>query len=78
MLMNFHGSTCDTANRLTRQSNCSFNLNVKQSNSNIRKKLFFCESDKPMEQFCQTMLKSLKPSTFSTSYNDHVKNVEHI
>jgi len=22
--------TCDTANRLTRQSNCSFNLNVKQ------------------------------------------------
>ena len=28
--------TCDTANRLTRQSNCILNLNVKQFNSNIR------------------------------------------
>ena len=32
--------TCETANILSRQSNCSFNLNVKQFNSNMRKTLF--------------------------------------
>ena len=32
--------TFNTANRLTRQSNCRFNLNVKQFNSNIRKNSF--------------------------------------
>ena len=43
--------TFNTANRLTRQSNCRFNINVKQFNSSIRKNSFFCESDKPKEQF---------------------------
>ena len=32
--------TCETANILSRHSNCSFNLNVKQFNSNMRKTLF--------------------------------------
>ena len=33
-------STCETANRLIRQDNSSFNLNVKQFNSNVRKNSF--------------------------------------
>ena len=33
-------TTCETVNRLTRQSNSSFNLNVKQFNSNVRKNSF--------------------------------------
>ena len=63
--------TCDTANILTRQSHCSFNLNVKQFNSNVR-------VINPCDSFPDYVKEFKTLNIFKNSYDDHVKNVEHI
>ena len=52
--------TCETANRLTRQSNCSFNLNVKQFNSNVRKNSFSVRVINPWNSLPDHIKESLK------------------
>jgi len=71
--------TCETANRLTRQFNCSFNLNVKQFNSNVRKNSFSVRVINPWNSLPDYIKESKTLNIFKNcSYDDHVKNVEHI
>ena len=61
--------TCDTANRLTRQSNCSFNLNVKQRNSNIRKNSFSVRVINPRNSLPDYIKESKTLNIFKNSYD---------
>ena len=70
--------TFNTANRLTRQSNCRFNLNVKQFNSNIRKNSFSLRLIKLRNSLPDYIEESKSLNIFKNSYDEHVKNVENL
>ena len=77
-LLTWFSRTCETVNRLTKQSNCSSNLNVKQFNSNMRKNSFSVRVINPWNSLIDYNKESKTLNIFNNSYDDNVKNVEHL